>query len=375
MKFDDLVLEEKFQKKRIKADLIAIRSTIIILALVYVVLILFDTVLFPDTYHKVSWIRICLFLPISAICFALTFSKDYLRLYRYVNMSYFVAITLAHSYLSASVSRMEYGYNYVLLIYVIIFILAYPVFSIGIHNNIAILAIGLLMNIYIGIFVHQVFINNTFYMIIAESVILVAFWFTGFFVGNAIEKNRRKVFLLNQELENQNAQLSEIVELDWLTNIYNRRAFHTNLETAITQALEEKTTFALIMLDIDFFKNYNDSYGHLAGDECLKRIATITCNSVRSDDIVARYGGEEFAVIVNGVKNRADLEKICQNIIHNIENAKIPNEGSPLGYVTVCIGANLVLPNNDTRAEDIINCADKALYISKKQGKNQSKIC
>ncbi len=371
MNFPNEDVEKKFKEKRIKSDLTAIRSTIVILATVYTFLIFFDTVLFPHTYYQVSWIRICLFLPISGACFFATYTKKYLKHYVLINTGYFIMMLCSHALFSGVVLRSEYGYSYILLIYVANFIFAYPVFAIGEMNNIIILVTGILLNIYVDIFIQRVAENDSLLMLIAESVIMISFWSIGYFVGNVIEKNRRSVFLLNEELESRNSRLSEIIEHDWLTNIYNRRAFDGKLNDIIKLTLEEKASFALIMIDIDNFKAYNDLYGHLAGDECLKRISGIITHNVRSDDVVARYGGEEFAVIVNRVKSRMDLEKICLNILGSITNANIPHPGNPPGIVTVSMGANFVLSNSTTCPEDVINLADKALYSSKKQGKNK----
>ncbi len=371
MTFPNDITEKKFRETRIKSDLTAIRSTIIILATVYTFLIFFDSVLFPQTYIQVSWIRIWLFLPISIAFLCATYTKEYLKHYVLVNTGYFVIMLCSHALFSAIVQRTEYGYSYILLTYVTNFIFAYPVFAIGSLNNLIILGTGILLNMYVDLFVQKVAENNNILVLIAETVIMISFWAIGYFVGNVIEKNRRSVFMLNEELEFRNSQLSQIIEHDWLTNIYNRRAFDEKLKNIIAQALEDKDSFAMIMIDIDYFKGYNDLYGHLEGDECLKRISNIISHSVRSDDIVARYGGEEFAVIVNRVKSRTDLEKVCLHILSNITNAEIPHPGSPLNIVTISMGANFILPVPTTCPEDVINLADKALYSSKKQGKNK----
>jgi diguanylate cyclase (GGDEF)-like protein len=160
--------------------------------------------------------------------------------------------------------------------------------------------------------------------------------------------------------------------IDQLTGIYNRRYFDGNLKKIIKSHSRTNSTFSLLMLDIDFFKNYNDTYGHDAGDNCLRTIAVAIAKCItRDEDFVARYGGEEFVVVlpntdINGVNLIAKkiLEKVCE--------CRIPNEASDIAdYVTISIGGTTGVVKHLQSGSDYIKCADKALYESKKNGRNK----
>lgn len=159
---------------------------------------------------------------------------------------------------------------------------------------------------------------------------------------------------------------------DGLTGIYNRRAFDEKLEIEWARSGREKTAMALIMIDVDFFKKYNDHYGHQAGDSCLKTLASSLSKSVvRPHDVVARYGGEEFVVILPNC-DAAGALAVGQRISDGVLNLRIPHAESTVGdYVTVSMGAATCIAPDNQGQQGLVTLADAALYRAKKAGRNQ----
>jgi diguanylate cyclase (GGDEF)-like protein len=158
-----------------------------------------------------------------------------------------------------------------------------------------------------------------------------------------------------------------------LTGVHNRRHFDETLEAEFKRAARSKLTLSLLMIDVDCFKALNDRDGHLAGDECLRKIAGEFASKIRrQQDIVARYGGEEFAVILPGANAKWAFE-LAESLRLAIENLKIPNEGSRAGrFVTVSIGIDTQEPEVGQPVADIVAAADAALYLAKTQGRNRT---
>lgn len=160
--------------------------------------------------------------------------------------------------------------------------------------------------------------------------------------------------------------------LDGLTNIANRRYFDDFFNDEWNRCIRLKTPLTLVLIDIDYFKSLNDTYGHQAGDECLKKIATVAQHfAKRPSDICARYGGDEFAILLGNT----DLEtskKMINRLLNSIRELNIPNINSPITpIITASIGLATIYPDKKTTKEDFIQTTDKALYMSKENGRNQ----
>ncbi len=162
------------------------------------------------------------------------------------------------------------------------------------------------------------------------------------------------------------------VHYDSLTGIYNRRYLDENIDKIFKSLSREHRYLSILMIDIDFFKKYNDTYGHSAGDDCLKLIASIlTKCSTRQDDFVARYGGEEFIVVLPDTKENGAYF-VANKIIEATKTMAIPHKSSlVIDYVTVSIGIKCGKVEQTTQALDYINLADEALYTSKQTGRNK----
>ena len=159
---------------------------------------------------------------------------------------------------------------------------------------------------------------------------------------------------------------------DPLTDIFNRRYFDINIEHVMKTMSRSSGSLTLMMIDIDYFKNYNDYYGHTQGDICLKIVANTLAKAItRADDFVARFGGEEFAVVLPNTDETGAC-KVAATILHNIFNSHIVHNASAVAdRVTVSIGVTTGIVNHEQCAEEFIELADKMLYLSKQNGRNR----
>jgi len=173
-------------------------------------------------------------------------------------------------------------------------------------------------------------------------------------------------------LHENNRDLADKVHYDTLTGIYNRHYLEDNLRRVINATARAGSCLSVLMMDVDFFKKYNDTYGHLAGDECLKSVAEIIAGSLsRPDDFAARYGGEEFAVILPNT-DEFGARYIAGRILNNVRERNIPHEKNEAAdCVTVSIGVTTCAATYEQPPGDYIKRADEALYRSKRNGRNQ----
>jgi len=173
------------------------------------------------------------------------------------------------------------------------------------------------------------------------------------------------------ELEQVNSNLFELSNTDGLTGIPNRRKFDEVLTSEWNRATRTGQPLVAAIIDVDWFKKYNDHYGHLAGDDCLRKVAGILKSKIRrSSDLVARYGGEEFAIISPGI-NKANAIEMANIICSAIADANLPHAMSPFGMITVSVGVALIIPSIDSTPATLISAADQALYHAKDSGRNQ----
>jgi len=167
--------------------------------------------------------------------------------------------------------------------------------------------------------------------------------------------------------------LVEIAELDGLTRLLNRQTFEARVHDAWRRAMSERRAVTVIMIDVDHFKLYNDSYGHQAGDECLRNVAAAVRSAVqmRPGDFVARYGGEEIIAVLSD-RSTEDAKEIAQRIVRDVAALDIPHASSMNGAcVSVSVGAATQLPPITSSYDAIVRLADGALYTAKRQGRNQ----
>jgi diguanylate cyclase (GGDEF)-like protein len=182
----------------------------------------------------------------------------------------------------------------------------------------------------------------------------------------------RKVRERTLELENAKKKLEELATIDKLTRLANRHKFDEYLEYEWQRSQREKLPLSLILCDIDYFKRYNDYYGHPTGDKCLQQVARAIQKVLkRPADLAARYGGEEFAVILGNTPGEGALE-VAQQIQTALDKLAIPHPLSSASfYVTLSQGISTVVPSEGFCLEDLVNAADLGLYAAKKRGRNQ----
>jgi len=174
-----------------------------------------------------------------------------------------------------------------------------------------------------------------------------------------------------RDLAEANSKLKALSLTDGLTGIANRRHFDETLLSELNRAVRTQTPLALMMVDVDFFKDYNDFYGHQEGDACLRRVANLLqVHSRRASDLVARYGGEEF-VLIAADTDVATALALAESIRTSLEAMQLPHERSPLGCVTISVGVVVVVPDEAQTPEMLGRMADKAMYRAKGQGRNQ----
>jgi diguanylate cyclase (GGDEF)-like protein len=186
---------------------------------------------------------------------------------------------------------------------------------------------------------------------------------------------------IRKELRDSLARTTVLASLDGLTNVANRRTLDTHLEEQWQLATHGQTSLALLMIDADHFKKFNDQFGHQAGDECLRSIAmTLRAQVTRPGDVVARFGGEEFAILLPGtpLEGAQHVAEAIRAAISDLpiahpESAHLANDASnsQARHVTVSIGCAALVPRVNTRFHQLVELADQALYLAKRGGRNR----
>jgi len=193
--------------------------------------------------------------------------------------------------------------------------------------------------------------------------------------GKLLDEHRLTTIISDSttvELYENNLDLSDKVYLDSLTGIYNRRFLEDSLKRITNSLNRSGDELSVMMIDIDYFKKYNDTYGHGEGDNCLIKVAkTISKTLLRPDDFAARYGGEEFTVVLP-YTDESGARHVAEKILENIKELNIPHEKNEAAdHVTVSIGLTATNIVHSQNGDDYLKRADIALYQSKQNGRNQ----
>lgn len=211
----------------------------------------------------------------------------------------------------------------------------------------------------------------------AQEELVGVITYSDLVAANQVQLERRAAIFGGKggdSVESLNEQLLQMTLTDPLMGIGNRRSMEIDLLQTEQLSFRYKRPFSILLIDIDYFKAYNDYYGHLAGDQCLKQFADLTKSTIRGCDRVYRYGGEELLLLLPETRSEG-AEVIANRLIASIAAAKISHEKSPLGFLTASVG----IFGNDMRGNDVekiswkdmVNRADEALYEAKGQGRNR----
>lgn len=190
-----------------------------------------------------------------------------------------------------------------------------------------------------------------------------------------LDRKVQELLAVKAQLEKANKQLNGLSLTDALTGLANRRCFQEVLQTEWRRAMRNKRPLTLILADIDAFKPFNDTYGHVAGDQCLVEIAAVIKSPLmRPSDLAARYGGEEFAILLPDTALKGGVY-LAEEIRREVEKLKITHAGSETdGHVTMSFGVASVVPNQDLVELDLVCAADKAMYSAKEEGRNRVNV-
>ena len=203
----------------------------------------------------------------------------------------------------------------------------------------------------------------------------------------ALDEMTDKLEAREQELRDINNQLHELAHLDSLTGLANRRVFNAQLLTEWKLAIKHRHAISVLMIDVDHFKAFNDRYGHVQGDRCLRKVGDVLKRSARTytdiaaaaaekaaalgrhAQLAARYGGEEFAVLLPAI-SQDDAAQVAEELRHAVEELLIAHTAAPLGFVSISVGVASIVPNETASPQDLTELADARLYEAKQLGRN-----
>ena len=186
-----------------------------------------------------------------------------------------------------------------------------------------------------------------------------------------IVQMRHSLLVLTRKLDAANQELKRLSAVDGLTGVANRRMFDEALSREWRRSMRQETELSIVMCDVDYFKKFNDTYGHQAGDECLKQVAFAMAKATeRGGDLLARYGGEEFGIILPDTK-LGGAAFVAERMRHSVAQLKLAHAGSDHGQVTISCGVSSMVATADNRPEALLLAADQALYQAKQAGRNQ----
>lgn len=311
----------------------------------------------PDVNRLMDLIRLAALAPVLALALGLVYSRQYDRFY-HLTAALAAPVFGAGIVVLAVISALH-GVNLIatvvittIYIYFMLGMLFYPAFAAA-------------LAVFASYVVAAMIAALPTPLVVVDVGVLVCTNIIGAMVCYSLERATRTNFL-------EERLLIETASRDGLTGIHNRRRFDEHVDRIWPQAIRDKAPLALLLIDIDHFKSYNDYYGHQAGDECLRRVAlSLSRGARRPLDLTARYGGEEFAIVLYDV-SREHVEDAARRIQDSIEALDIRHEASPAPRkrLTVSIGAACITPTAGRTHYGFIQLADEALYAAKARGRN-----
>jgi diguanylate cyclase (GGDEF)-like protein len=352
-------LESEFRVARLTTARRQIRYNLLLAAALIAAFAVMDRWLLGDSTQAVPDIlRFGVLVPLIALSIACTYAPAYTRIYPVLMqiVAPLAGICVVLIETRAARAGVELVFATLVITTIYLYFLVGLSFYAALRSNLIVLAV------YVGI----AWAADLESQQLAYSFMVLALANTvGAVVAYNLERANRVSFL-------EARLLGEMVARDGLTGIYNRRMFDERLAELWDQAVREQAPIAMLLIDIDHFKLFNDCYGHQAGDETLRRVAaTLDHFARRPLDFTARYGGEEFATVLYDV-DRVFVDDIAQRMRSEIETLAIPHERSTAApLLTVSVGAACVRPVTGRHREGLIQLADEALYAAKHQGRNR----
>jgi diguanylate cyclase (GGDEF)-like protein len=352
-------LEAEFRSTRLVSACRQIRYNLLLAAALIAAFAVMDRWLLGDSSQSVpDVLRFGVLVPLIAIAIASTYSQGFTRLYpvlmQIVAPIAGVCVVLIET--RAARAGVELVFATLVITTIYLYFLVGMLFHAALRSNLIVLTAYVAVAWAADLESRQL-VYSVMVLALANMV--------GAVVAYNLEKANRVSFL-------EAKLLGEMVARDGLTGIYNRRMFEERLAELWDQALREQVPIAMLLIDIDHFKLFNDCYGHQAGDETLCRVAlTLDRFARRPLDFTARYGGEEFATVLYDV-DRVFVDDIAQRMRVEVETLAIPHERSTAApLLTVSVGAACVRPVAGRHREGLIQLADEALYTAKHQGRNR----
>jgi len=351
-------LEFAYQREQHDSGLVQLRLNIALALGLVLAFTAMNRMVLETPGGLVAWLRYAAVLPSLLLCLVMTFVPHGARLYRGVIAVLAPVILIAVTALVLGAGE----HNSVVLFPVLVLATIFNYYLIGLSLYAAVRTnlIGLGAFV-IGATLVDIPAQHTSY----QAMVLFFANMVGATVAYNLEVVRRTSWL-------EARLLAELADRDGLTGTFNRRRLDGHLQRAWQQGLREQCPLALLMIDIDFFKAYNDRYGHQAGDEALKAVAGVLARAARRPlDFVARYGGEEFLVVLYDT-SRDYAAELARRTLEGVRSLRIPHAASTVAPVlTVSIGVAYVVPAPSRSVDGFLQLADEALYAAKNAGRNR----
>ena len=352
-------LEAEFRRSNFDDHLLHIRVNLCLAVLISIAFCAMDSVVLGPELNRVpSTIHMLIILPVLLIGLAASFSPQRQRIYAPLAIvaATILGLSVAAIQVIATLGGISVLFPCLMLTIVFIYFMGGLIFYHALAANVVV------MLMYVAVGTALMLPEREF------SYDALAILAANLFCASVVymhEKTSRLRFL-------EACILREMVARDGLTGIQNRRMFDQHIQRVWQQGVRNQQRVAVLLADIDCFKDYNDRYGHQAGDECLRAVAVSLSQCARRPlDFVARYGGEEFAVVLYEA-SREYVAEVLTRIQRSIAELNIPHEASRVASrLTVSIGAAFVLPMENRTLEGLIQLADEALYSAKEQGRNR----
>ncbi|MDE2304677.1 MAG: GGDEF domain-containing protein [Gammaproteobacteria bacterium] len=355
----DPVLESEFRRTRLEESLGYIRANLLLGVVITLAFAAMDAIVLGHTLDRIpARIEILVSEPLLLCVLAATFAQNRQRFYPPVAMAALGLCGLSQAALQVIASLSGTALQFPSMIWTAMF--AYFMAGLVFYQALAVNLLVLVAYLAAGTATQLGAVAFSY-----EALALVTVNLIGASVVYMHEKTSRTRFL-------EAGLLREMVARDGLTGIQNRRMFDQHIRRVWNQATRDAQRIAVLLVDIDCFKDYNDRYGHQAGDECLRAVASTLSRSARRPlDFTARYGGEEFAIVLYEA-SREYVAEVLTRIQRSIADLNIAHEASTVtSRLTVSIGAAFILPTTNRTPEGLIQLADEALYSAKGQGRNR----